>query len=116
MQVLPLRIFSMKVTQAVRYVTDQKGSEEGLKLVRHFFDNYKTWSEETISKTSLSTLLDNLAKDASTQTGLAYDDLRREVNHGSTSDGGTRRWLKYAMGTLHAGSAPYIYHDIEHFW
>ena len=59
---LPLRIYSFKVTQAIHYIAAQKGDAEGVKTLRHFFDNYKDWSEEQISDTPLSKLMDNLAK------------------------------------------------------
>ena len=59
---LPLRIYSFKVTQAIRYITTKKGDAEGVKALRHFFDNYKDWSEEQILDIPLSKLMDNLAK------------------------------------------------------
>ena len=78
---LPLRIYSFKVTQAIRYVTQQKGDAEGLKMLRHFFDNYKNWCEEQINTTPLSKLMDALAKEASSASGLPEADLRKQVAH-----------------------------------
>ena len=77
LQALPNRIFSMKVSQAVVYVCQQKGDAEALKLLRHFLDVYKTWSEEALLNTPISTLMDNLAKETSVLTGLSETDLRK---------------------------------------
>lgn len=38
LQVLPYHISSFKITQAIKYVNDQKGAAEGLRVLRHFFD------------------------------------------------------------------------------
>lgn len=50
--------------------------------------------------------MDELSADLSTITGLDQDEIRKQVAHYSTTDRDTRKWVKYAMGTLHAGSAP----------
>ena len=77
-------------------------------MLHHYFDTYKNWIEEEINNTPLSKLMDELAKDLSTFTGLDEAEIRKEVAHYSKTDGKTRSWVKYAMGTLHAGSAPYL--------
>ena len=64
--------------------------------MRHFLDNYKDWSEEQINKTPLSDLMDKLAKEGSSVTGLPEEDIRKQVAHFSDSDYGTRKWVKYA--------------------
>jgi hypothetical protein len=99
----------------VRYVNDHQGPAAALKITRHFLDTYKNWSEENIQNVTLSKLMDNLAKETSTLTTLSYDDLRKEVAHFSVTDNATRRWIKYAMGTLHIASAPYISNYTELF-
>lgn len=106
LQVLPHRIFSFKVTQAIRYVNDKQGPEEALKLLRYFVENVKLWSEEAINDTPFSIVLDSLAQTVASLTGLPESDLRTQIAHFSDYDYLTRKWAKYAMGTLHASFTP----------
>ena len=50
--------------------------------------------------------MNNVAREVSTLTGLPYDELRKAVEHYSANDNETRKWAKYAMGTLHAMGTP----------
>jgi hypothetical protein len=74
--------------------------------MRHYLDNYKIWSEENMLETPISQLMDALAKETSSVTGLPQEDIRKEVAHFSGSSNSTRMAVKYAMGTLHASAAP----------
>jgi len=67
---LPFRIFTFKINQAIKYTQDQKGPAEALRVLHHYFDTYKNWIEEEINNTPISQLMDELAKDLSTITGL----------------------------------------------
>ena len=96
----------MKLTQAIKYVSEHKGTEEALKLLRHFLDTNDQWSETAFLKSSVSQMMDTIAKEASIVSGVSYDDLRKEVKHYSTTDNETRKWAKYAMGTLHVSGTP----------
>lgn len=108
-QVLPHRILSFKCAQAIRYVNDKKSPQEALKLLQYFVANFKTWSEEAILNTPLSTTLDNLAKEVSSQTGLPQADIRTQISQYADYDYETRKWEKYSMGTLHAAFTPYLF-------
>lgn len=50
--------------------------------------------------------MNNVAKAVSTLTGLSNEDIRKEIAHYSTTDNETRKWIKYAMGTLHVSGTP----------
>ena len=46
-------------------------------MLHHYFDTYKNWIEEEINNTPLSKLMDELAKDLSTFTGLDEAEIRK---------------------------------------
>lgn len=74
--------------------------------MRHFLDNVENWLEAALSKTTIANFMNNLAKEVSALTGLPTEDIRKEVAHYSDTDGETRKWVKYAMGTLRVSGTP----------
>lgn len=103
---LPYHIASFKITQAVKYVNDKQGPAAAIKVLRHFFDTNDNWVESGVVKTSIATLMANVAREVSSVTGLGVDLIRAEVAHFSPSDYEARKWAKYAMGTLHVSGTP----------
>jgi protein-disulfide isomerase len=55
---------------------------------------------------TINQFLNNLAGQVSSLTGLPKDQIRTELAHYSTTDGLTRQWSKYAMGSLRMPGTP----------
>ncbi len=54
----------------------------------------------------ISAMMDKIASEVAQLTGLLEEDIRREISHFSDTDYETRKWAKYAMGTLHVSGTP----------
>lgn len=50
--------------------------------------------------------MENIAIKVASLTGLNKDDIRKELAHYSTTDGRTRGWAKYVMGSLRIPGTP----------
>ena len=94
------------MTQAVNYVANQKGNQDALNLLRHFLDTLDQWVEEATKNMKISAFMDKVAQETSEKTGLSFLDVRKEVAHMSGTDRETRKWVKYAMGSLHVSGTP----------
>jgi DNA topoisomerase VI subunit B len=105
--ILPYHLTSEKLAIAVRYVQEQRGSEEALRVLRYFLDNVDSWNEQSVRSLTINQFLNNLAAQVSSLTGLPRDDIRTELAHYSTTDGLTRQWSKYVMGSLRIPGTPY---------
>lgn len=57
--------------------------------------------DQTIAQT-----MDKIASEVARLTELDEADIRKEIMHFSDTDYETRKWLKYAMGTLHVSGTP----------
>ena len=86
LQVLPYHISSLKITQAIKYVNDKQGAPAAFAVLRHFFDTNDRWVESSIAKTTIANLMDSIAREVSTLTGLPVDEVRGEVAHYSNTD------------------------------
>ena len=75
-------------------------------MLRYFLDNLDSWDEKSIKSVTINQFLNNLAGQASSLTGLPRDDIRKEIAHFSTTDGLTRQWSKYVMGSLRIPGTP----------
>jgi DNA topoisomerase VI subunit B len=104
---LPYHITSQKLLTAVRYVHEQQGSEEALRVLRYFLDNIESWDEQAIRRITINDFLNNLAGQVSSLTGLPRDAVRTELAHFSATDGLAREWEKYVMGSLRIPGTPY---------
>ena len=106
--VLPYHISSFKLATAVRYVQAQLGNQEALRVLRYFLENIESWDEKSIEKITINAHLNNIAAKVSSLTGLNKDDVRKEIAHYSATDGQTRQWAKYVMGSLRIPGTPYL--------
>jgi hypothetical protein len=75
-------------------------------VLRYFLDNLDSWDEKSIKSVTINQFLNNLAGQVSSLTGLSRDDIRKEIAHFSTTDGLTRQWSKYVMGSLRIPGTP----------
>lgn len=69
-----------------------KSPQAALQLLQYFVANFRNWSEEAILNTPLSTTLDNLANEVSSQTGLPQADIRAQISQYADYDYETRKW------------------------
>ena len=106
LNVLPYHISSFKLATAVRYVQAQLGNQEALRVLRYFLENIESWDEKSIEKITINAHLNNIATKVSSLTGLNKDDVRKEIAHYSATDGQTRQWAKYVMGSLRIPGTP----------
>jgi hypothetical protein len=90
----------------VKYVNDQKGPAVALDVLRYFLDTVANWGESAFLKTTISGVMNNVAQEVSTLTGLKSDDILKAITHFSANDNETRKWVKYTMGTLHVSGTP----------
>jgi len=54
-------------------VNDKQGPAAAFSLLRHFFDTNEKWDESGVVKSSIATLMNNIAKEVSTVTGLSTE-------------------------------------------
>lgn len=57
---------------------------------------------------TINQFLNNLAGQVSSLTGLPKDQIRPELAHYSKTDGLTRQWSKYVMGSLRIPGTPFL--------
>lgn len=106
LQILPYHISSFKITQAIKFVSDQRGPAEALRVLRHFFATNETWVETGVVNSTINVIMDNVAREVSDITGLSQTDVRAAVAKSSDYDYEVRKWAKYVMGTLHVSGTP----------
>jgi DNA topoisomerase VI subunit B len=99
------------LAQAVNFVNSKNGSALALTTLRQFLDNIENWDEKAIQKISISDHITNIANKVSEITKIPVDNVRPELLHYSETDGETRKWTKYVMGTLHIPGTPYLFHN-----
>lgn len=105
---LPYHFLSFKIASAIRYVNDQLGGQVALDTLRYFLQHISDWNEgsSTVANNSLTTVMNNIAGTVSTLTGLKKEDIRKEIAHYSSTDGLTRQWIKFSMGSLRMPGTP----------
>ena len=104
--VLPYHIASFKLAEAVRYVYDHSGSQDALSVLRYFLDDISSWDEASLKKVTIADRMESIAIKVASLTGLNKEDIRKELAHYSATDGRTRAWAKYVMGSLRIPGTP----------